>query len=70
MSGLLAGLTAVLALIHDITIMLSVYVIFGIPLNETFIAAVLTILGYSINDTIVLYDRIRENSRLSKRYHR
>lgn len=67
MSGLLAGLTAVLALIHDITIMLSVYVIFGIPLNETFIAAVLTILGYSINDTIVLYDRIRENSRLSRK---
>ena len=67
MSGLFAGLTAVVALIHDITIMLSVYVIFGIPLNETFIAAVLTILGYSINDTIVIYDRIRENSKQSRK---
>lgn len=67
MSGLLAGLTAVLALVHDITIMLSVYVIFGIPLNETFIAALLTILGYSINDTIVIYDRIREISKLSRK---
>jgi preprotein translocase subunit SecF len=67
MSGLLAGLTAILALAHDITIMMAVYVIFGIPLNETFIAAVLTILGYSINDTIVIYDRIRENSKQSRK---
>lgn len=67
MSGLFAGLTAVMALVHDIAIMLSVYVVFGIPLNETFIAAVLTILGYSINDTIVIYDRIRENSKISRK---
>ncbi|MDQ2087229.1 protein translocase subunit SecF [Herbivorax sp. ANBcel31] len=67
MSGLFAGLTAVVALIHDAAIMLSVYVVFGIPLNETFIAAVLTILGYSMNDTIVIYDRIRENSKASRK---
>jgi len=67
MSGLLAGLTAVIALIHDIAIMVSVYAIFNIPVNESFIAAVLTILGYSINDTIVIYDRIRENSKLSRK---
>lgn len=67
MSGLLAGLTAILTLAHDITIMMAIYVIFGIPLNETFIAALLTILGYSINDTIVIYDRIRENSKLSRK---
>lgn len=40
------------------------FVIFQFPLNDSFIAAVLTILGYSINDTIVIYDRIRENERL------
>jgi len=67
MSGLLAGFTAVIALIHDIAIMVSVYAIFNIPVNDSFIAAVLTILGYSINDTIVIYDRIRENSRFSRK---
>lgn len=67
MSGLFAGLTAVVALIHDAAVMLSVYTIFQIPLNESFIAAVLTILGYSMNDTIVIYDRIRENSRISRK---
>lgn len=67
MSGLLAGLTAIVALIHDIAVMVSVYAIFNIPVNESFIAAVLTILGYSINDTIVIYDRIRENSRFSRK---
>jgi preprotein translocase subunit SecF len=67
MSGLLAGLTAVIALVHDIAIMVSVYAIFNIPVDESFIAAVLTILGYSINDTIVIYDRIRENSKISRK---
>lgn len=67
MSGFLAGLTAVIALVHDIAIMVSVYAIFNIPVNESFIAAVLTILGYSINDTIVIYDRIRENSKISRK---
>ena len=67
MSGLSAAIFANLALLHDAMVMLAVYVIFRIPLNESFVAAVLTILGYSINDTIVIYDRIRENTRLMKK---
>lgn len=61
------GVAAVLALIHDILITLSVYAILQIPVNTSFIAAILTILGYSINDTIVVFDRIRENMRFMKR---
>ncbi len=61
---------AVLALIHDILIVLASYAIVRISVGSTFIAAMLTILGYSINDTIVVFDRIRENlhgkSRVSK----
>jgi len=67
MSGLSAALMAVVALVHDVFIMISVYAIFKIPVNESFIAAVLTILGYSINDTIIVYDRIRENSKLIRK---
>lgn len=55
------GMSAVLALLHDVCIMLAVYAIFRVPLNNSFIAAILTIVGYSINDTIVVFDRIREN---------
>jgi len=55
------GLAAVLALIHDLVIVLGVYSIFQIQVNSPLIAALLTILGYSINDTIVVFDRIREN---------
>lgn len=55
------GMSAVLALIHDVLVMLTVYAIFRVPLNNSFIAAMLTIVGYSINDTIVVFDRIREN---------
>ncbi|AZT89688.1 protein translocase subunit SecF [Caldicellulosiruptor changbaiensis] len=58
------GTTAVIALLHDLLIMLTVYTLFKIPLNSTFIAAMLTVLGYSINDTIVVFDRIRENRRI------
>jgi preprotein translocase subunit SecF len=47
--------------------MLAVYTIFKLPVNESFIAAVLTILGYSMNDTIIIYDRIRENSNQLRR---
>ncbi|MGN1058891.1 MAG: protein translocase subunit SecF [Clostridia bacterium] len=61
------GLAAVLCLIHDILIMLSVYVVFRIPINSNFIAAILTIVGYSINNTIVVFDRIRENHAKNKR---
>ncbi|MEF9959048.1 MAG: protein translocase subunit SecF [Niameybacter sp.] len=55
------GASAVLALMHNVLIMLGVYALFRIPLNNTFIAAMLTIIGYSINDTIIIFDRIREN---------
>ncbi|MBK5241624.1 MAG: protein translocase subunit SecF [Clostridium sp.] len=56
------GFAAVTALVHDILITLGVYAIFSIPVNSPFIAAILTIVGYSINDTIVVFDRIRENN--------
>jgi preprotein translocase subunit SecF len=62
MSGMSAALFGIVALLHDALIMLSVYVVFNIPVNEVFVAAILTIIGYSMNDTIVIYDRIRENS--------
>lgn len=62
-----SGISAVLALIHDILVMLSVYSIFRIPVNTSFVAAVLTIVGYSINDTIVIFDRIRENAKKERR---
>ncbi|MEG0457856.1 MAG: protein translocase subunit SecF, partial [Oscillospiraceae bacterium] len=52
---------AIVALIHDMIIVFGVFVILGYPIDNNFIAVVLTILGYSINDTIVIYDRIREN---------
>ena len=55
------GVAAVLALFHDTTIMLGIYSLTGKEISITFIAAVLTIVGYSLNDTIVVMDRIREN---------
>ena len=63
----LSGCAAVVALIHDVLIMLGFYSIFQIPVNTTFIAAILTILGYSINATIVLFDRVRENQKLQRK---
>ena len=64
---LLTGLSAILALVHDMLIMLSVYAILQLPINTSFIAAILTILGYSINATIVVIDRIRENTRFIRK---
>lgn len=61
------ALAAIVPLIHDVLITFSVYAIFRIPVNSAFIAAILTILGYSINDTIVIFDRIREESKLNPR---
>ncbi len=55
------GLSAILALVHDVIVVIGVYSLFQIQVNSPFIAAILTILGYSINDTIVVFDRIREN---------
>lgn len=57
------GIAAITALLHDILITVSIYAIFRVPVNSPFIAAILTILGYSINDTIVIFDRIRENNK-------
>lgn len=61
----LSGVSAIIALLHDVLIMIAVYAIFRIPMNSSFIAVILTILGYSINNTIVVFDRIRENRRRS-----
>ena len=56
-----SGLAAICCLIHDLFVMLTIYSLFQIPINSNIIAAFLTILGYSINATIVVFDRIREN---------
>ena len=61
------GLASIMALVHDVLIVLSIYVIFRIPVNNPFVAAMLTVVGYSINDTIVIFDRIRENLKTAKR---
>ena len=62
--GIVAALTALVALIHDVFIVYFTDVILQIPLDTNFIAVELTILGYSLNDTIVIYDRVRENARI------
>ncbi len=62
-SGWSAGITSIIALLHDLVIVFGTFVIFGIELDYNFIAVLLTILGYSVNDTIVIYDRARENKR-------
>ena len=61
------GAAAIAALLHDSLIMIAFYGILRIPLNYSFIAAVLTILGYSINATIVIFDRIRENKAIMRK---
>ena len=61
--GLSAGVSAIVALIHDVLVATCVFVVFGLPISDIFIAVVLTILGYSLNATIVIYDRVRENKR-------
>lgn len=62
-----SGLAAVVCLVHDLLVMLSVYVIFQLPFNQNFIACALTILGYSINASIIVFDRIRENLRTARK---
>ena len=56
-----AGGSAIIALLHDVLVVLASYALFRIPVNHTFIAVLMTILGYSINSTIVIFDRVREN---------
>ncbi len=60
-----SGTCAVIALTHDVVIMLGFYSIFRFTVNTSFVAAVLTILGYSINATIIVFDRVREKSRIA-----
>jgi preprotein translocase subunit SecF len=64
---LIFGLAAVLAVFHDVLITLGLFKIFGFEISLTVIAALLTLVGYSMNDTIVIFDRIRENSRLLRK---
>ena len=59
-SGLKFALAAVLALLHDLTLTVGLFSVFHLPVNSPFVAAVLTVYGYSMNDTIIVFDRIRE----------
>jgi len=61
------GAAAIIALLHDVLIVVTVYAVLQIPVNATFIAAILTVVGYSINDTIVIFDRIRENQTIMRK---
>ncbi|MGP4107161.1 protein translocase subunit SecDF [Virgibacillus sp. L01] len=61
------GLTAIIALIHDVFFVLAIFSLTRIEFDVTIVAAILTVIGYSINDTIVTFDRIRENLRMKKR---
>ena len=60
------GVSAIIALVHDVLITVSVYAIFQIPVDTAFIAAILTVLGYSMSDTIVVFDRVRENQKFMR----
>jgi preprotein translocase SecF subunit len=64
MGGLSAGVMALVALFHDVLVVFFTCVIFQIPIGDSFVAVTLSIIGYSVNDTIVIYDRIRENTKL------
>ena len=61
------GASAMLGVLHDVLIVIAFYAIFGITVNNPFIAGILTVVGYSINDTIVVFDRIRENLHYMKK---
>ena len=61
------ALAAIISLVNAVLIMIAYYAIFRVPVNASFIAALLTIIGYAINDTIVTFDRIRENKRFAKK---
>ena len=60
------GIAAIICLVHDVLFVISIYAITGKSVNSSFIAAILTIVGYSINDTIVVFDRVRENIKREK----
>ena len=58
------GVAAIAGIGHDVLVLIAVYAVFRIQVNNPFIAAILTVVGYSINDTIVIFDRVRENSKM------
>lgn len=62
--GASAGIISIIALLHDVVLVYFTFVVFRMPINDNFIAVILTILGYSLNNTIIIYDRIRENRRV------
>lgn len=67
--GLSAGIIAIICLLHDVAITYAVYVFGGMSLDSNFMAVILTLLGYSINNTIIIYDRLRENrSKYGKKF--
>lgn len=61
------GIAAIIAILHDVLVVTGIFSLFQIEIDSTFVAAILTIVGYSINDTIVIFDRIRENLKIRKR---
>jgi SecD/SecF fusion protein len=62
-----SGLASVIAQLHDVAVLLAFYIILQLPINMTFIAVLLTTLGYQINATVILFDRIRENKKRMQR---
>ena len=67
--GFSAGIIAIICLLHDVAITYAVYVFGGMSLDSNFMAVILTLLGYSINNTIIIYDRLRENrSKYGKKF--
>ena len=65
----LYGIGAIIALIHDVIITIGFFSLFQIEFNLSVLSAILAVIGYSLNDTIVVYDRIRENTRVVKTNH-
>ncbi|MGE5554399.1 MAG: protein translocase subunit SecF [Betaproteobacteria bacterium] len=61
------GVAAIIALLHDVFMIMGIFALTGRPVDSPFVAAILTIIGYSINDTIVIFDRIRENLRFHRK---
>lgn len=61
------GAAAIISLIHNVLVMLSVYAVLRVPIDSSFIAAALTVIGFSVHDTIVVFDRIRENEKSMRR---
>lgn len=61
------AVAGVLALLHDVLLTVGIFALLKVEIDSTFVAAILTIVGYSINDTIVVFDRIRENVKIARK---